>query len=91
MYNVMFYSMDTFHFSVLHLQRILKRFFPPPCLKKSVNEMFVQKFVDLMYQNTKFHWTNFNSALIWDNKQTAELDAPLPDNRNVNHKQLLLK
>jgi len=45
----------------------------------------VGNFVDMMYQNTKFHWTNVNGALIWNNKQEAELDAPLTDSRNLNH------
>lgn len=42
----------------------------------------------MMYQNTKFHCTNVNGALIWDNKQEAELDAPLTDGRILNHTYL---
>jgi len=44
------------------------------------------KFVGMMYQSIKFHRTNVNGALIWDNIQEAELDAPLTDSRNSNHK-----
>jgi hypothetical protein len=33
----------------------------------------------MVYQYTTFYWTNVKGALIRDNKQEAELDAPLTD------------